>query len=59
MSTVEAKVIRAFSDADDLSRAYAPGDRFKGGAERVESLAARGFVAIEKPERAVKSKPKE
>ena len=56
---MEAKVVKAFSDAEDLSKAYGPGDRFSGSAERVESLAARGFVSVEKPRRAAKSKPKE
>lgn len=59
MSAVNAKVVKAFSDADDLSKTYAVGDRFSGSAERVESLEKGGYVATEKPPRAAKGKTKE
>ncbi len=53
---MDAKVTKAFADAADLSRTYVPGDRFSGSKERVEQLAAGGYVSIDKPARASKSK---
>lgn len=41
---MRAKVIEAFRDREHMERTYWEGDVFDGSAERVRSLAERGYV---------------
>lgn len=41
---MRAKVIRAFKDARDAEKLYREGESFEGSPERVDELAAKGFV---------------
>ena len=53
--TIKARVIVAFSDRENLANVYQVGDTFEGFEERVDELAAGGYLEeIEAPK-----KPKE
>lgn len=56
--TIKARVIVAFTDRENLANVYQVGDTFEGCEERVDELAAGGYLEEIEASKKPKAEPK-